>query len=231
MVVERLLDRVQLAVRRQPLDRGDLRAVDLDAEERARLRGRAVDEHRARAARRRVAPDVRARSARAAPAARRRGARAARAPARASCPFTVSATCRTQASLHRGFADTARSLDPIPPATDRQRTSTLPPVPEIREVNEDELDRWVAAMRTALDDDRHRRGLPRLEAAGARDGLAARAGTAPTSAARSGSAAGTRPRASPAARSASSAPHAAVGSARRCSPSSPPGRARTGTPS
>ena len=45
---------------REPLDRRDLRAVGLDAEDGARLHGLAVDEHRARAARGRVATDVRA---------------------------------------------------------------------------------------------------------------------------------------------------------------------------
>ena len=65
VVVERLLHGMQLAVRREALDRRDLRAVRLNAEHRARLRRGAVDEDRARAARGRVAADVRARSARA----------------------------------------------------------------------------------------------------------------------------------------------------------------------
>jgi hypothetical protein len=60
LLVEGLLDRVQLTTgREQPLDRGDLDAVRLDGEHRARLHRRAVDEHAARAAARRVAADVR----------------------------------------------------------------------------------------------------------------------------------------------------------------------------
>ena len=61
MIVERLLHRVQLAVRGEALDRGDLGAVGLDAEHGAGLHRLAVEQHRAGAARRRVATDVRAR--------------------------------------------------------------------------------------------------------------------------------------------------------------------------
>ena len=61
LLVERLLDRMQLPVARQALDRGDRRAVGLDREHRARLHRLAVDEHRARTTARRVAADLRAR--------------------------------------------------------------------------------------------------------------------------------------------------------------------------
>ena len=61
MVVERLLHGMELAVRGEPLDGRDLGPVDLDAEQGARLRGHAVDEDGACAARRGVAPDVRPR--------------------------------------------------------------------------------------------------------------------------------------------------------------------------
>ena len=61
MVVERLLHGMELAVRREALDRGHLGAVGLDAEQRARLHRHAVDEDGAGAARRGVAPDVRPR--------------------------------------------------------------------------------------------------------------------------------------------------------------------------
>ena len=60
MLLERLLHRVQLAVRGQALDGGDLVAVGLDGEHRARLHRLAVEVDRARAARGRVAADVRA---------------------------------------------------------------------------------------------------------------------------------------------------------------------------
>src|SRR6266852_3643035 len=56
---EPLLDRVQLAVLRQPLDRHDVGAVHLDGEEVARLDGLAVHEDRARAALAGVTADVR----------------------------------------------------------------------------------------------------------------------------------------------------------------------------
>ena len=59
MVVERLLNRVELAVSRKPLDRRDLRPVRLDPEQRARLHRLAVHEHGARAARGGVAAHVR----------------------------------------------------------------------------------------------------------------------------------------------------------------------------
>ena len=59
MLVEGLLHRMELAVRCEPLDRRDLEAVRLNGEHRARLHGLAVDEHRAGAARRRVAADLR----------------------------------------------------------------------------------------------------------------------------------------------------------------------------
>src|SRR5262249_32961115 len=61
LVFERLLHGMQRAVRREPFDRRDLLAVSLDAQDGARLHRLAVDEHRARAARRRVAADVRSR--------------------------------------------------------------------------------------------------------------------------------------------------------------------------
>jgi hypothetical protein len=57
VIVERLLDRMELAVLREPLDRRDLHAVGLDAEHRAGLHGLAVHEHRARPARGGVAAD------------------------------------------------------------------------------------------------------------------------------------------------------------------------------
>jgi hypothetical protein len=59
VVVERLLDRVQLAVSGEALDGRDLEPVGLDAEHRARLHGLTVHEHRAGPARGRLAPDVR----------------------------------------------------------------------------------------------------------------------------------------------------------------------------
>jgi hypothetical protein len=59
LLVESLLHRVQLTARGEALDRGDLGAVRLDGEHGARLHRRAVDEHAARAAARRVAADVR----------------------------------------------------------------------------------------------------------------------------------------------------------------------------
>src|SRR5437899_11440440 len=57
---ERLLDRVQLSVLLQAFHRGDLRALGLDGEDRARLHRIAVEQHRAGAAVRGVAADVRA---------------------------------------------------------------------------------------------------------------------------------------------------------------------------
>src|SRR5207237_402089 len=60
LLMESLLDGVQLPVRGETLDRGELRAVGLDAEHRARLDGLAVEQHRAGAARRGVTADVRA---------------------------------------------------------------------------------------------------------------------------------------------------------------------------
>src|SRR2546428_243481 len=44
---ERTLDRMELAILCETFDRGDLRALSLDGEDRARLRRTAVDEHRA----------------------------------------------------------------------------------------------------------------------------------------------------------------------------------------
>ena len=61
VIVERLLHRVQLPVRGEALDRRDLGAVGLDAEDGARLHRLAVEQHRAGAARGRVAADGRAR--------------------------------------------------------------------------------------------------------------------------------------------------------------------------
>src|SRR5712691_6879518 len=55
LLVEGTLDGVQLAVGREPLDRGHLAAVGLDGEHRARLDRLPVEQHRARAAGRRVA--------------------------------------------------------------------------------------------------------------------------------------------------------------------------------
>ena len=57
---EAVLQRMQVAVRREPLDRRDRRAVGLDREDRARLRAAAVDEDGAGSALAGVAPDVRA---------------------------------------------------------------------------------------------------------------------------------------------------------------------------
>ncbi|MBM2823804.1 MAG: hypothetical protein HW413_2550, partial [Thermoleophilia bacterium] len=59
VIVERLLNRVQLAIRRKAFDGHDLHPVSLDAEHRAGLHGLAVHEHRAGSARRRVAAHVR----------------------------------------------------------------------------------------------------------------------------------------------------------------------------
>src|SRR5437870_4039285 len=61
LLVERLLHRVELAVRGETLDRRDLRAVRLDSEHGARLDRLAVEQHRAGAARRGVAAHIRAR--------------------------------------------------------------------------------------------------------------------------------------------------------------------------
>ena len=58
---EGLLDRVELPALLEALDGGDLRSVRLNREHRARLHRDAVDEHGARPAIRRVAPDVRSR--------------------------------------------------------------------------------------------------------------------------------------------------------------------------
>ncbi len=58
LVVERLLDGMQLPVLREALDRGDLGAVGLDTEHRARLHRLAVHEHGAGPARGGVAADV-----------------------------------------------------------------------------------------------------------------------------------------------------------------------------
>ena len=58
VLVERRLHRVPLVAVGEALDRGDRRAVGLGREHRARLHRLAVDEHRARAAPRRVAPDL-----------------------------------------------------------------------------------------------------------------------------------------------------------------------------
>src|SRR5262249_15605791 len=55
---ESLLERVQLAADREPLDGLDRRAVGLDGEHRAALDGLTVDAHRARTAARGVAADV-----------------------------------------------------------------------------------------------------------------------------------------------------------------------------
>ena len=56
---ERALERVELAVLREPLDRRDLAALGLEREHGAALHGASVEEHGARAALARVAPDVR----------------------------------------------------------------------------------------------------------------------------------------------------------------------------
>ena len=109
--------------------------------------------------------------------------------------------------------------------------STVDTMTEIREIHEDELDRWVATMRAAVDEtdtvegyiDWKRQARETVWLLATDDGA--------TSGRRSGSAAGIRPRASPAARSASSPPCAVAGSAPPCSPSSPPGHAGSGTPS
>ena len=67
-----------VAVLGEALDGRHLVPVGLDGEQRARLDRLAVEQHRAGAARRRVAADVRARSGRAARAGSRRAAGAAR---------------------------------------------------------------------------------------------------------------------------------------------------------
>jgi hypothetical protein len=56
--MERLLDRMELPVGGQGLDRRDLAPVGLGGQERARLHGLAVEKHGARPARRRIAADV-----------------------------------------------------------------------------------------------------------------------------------------------------------------------------
>jgi len=55
---ETFLDRVQLTVLGDPLNRGHRRPICLDGEEGARLDGLAVDENRARATLRRIAANV-----------------------------------------------------------------------------------------------------------------------------------------------------------------------------
>src|SRR4051812_11152394 len=60
LLVERPLHRMQLAVPREPLDRGDVGAFGLHREHGARLDGLAVDVHGARTARRGVTAHVRA---------------------------------------------------------------------------------------------------------------------------------------------------------------------------
>src|ERR1700682_5517651 len=59
LLVERLLNRMELTVSGETLDRGDLGTVGLDTENGARLDRLAVDHDRARAAGRRVAADIR----------------------------------------------------------------------------------------------------------------------------------------------------------------------------
>ena len=61
MLDERLLQRVQLAVRAEPLDRGDRATFVLDRQRQAREDSLAVDQHRAGAARALVAALLRAR--------------------------------------------------------------------------------------------------------------------------------------------------------------------------
>src|SRR5579859_1017987 len=61
VLAKSLLHRVQLAVAREALDGGHLRAVRLDGEHRAALHGATADQHGARAALAGVAADVRAR--------------------------------------------------------------------------------------------------------------------------------------------------------------------------
>src|SRR5262245_22268753 len=61
LLVVRLLDRMELPVLGQPFDRGHVAAVGLDREQRARLDGLAVEQHRAGSARGRIAADMRAR--------------------------------------------------------------------------------------------------------------------------------------------------------------------------
>src|SRR5512143_2670910 len=63
LLEEPVLDRMELAVLLEALDRHDLPAVGLDGEDRARLHRDAVEQDRARPAVRRVAADVRARQA------------------------------------------------------------------------------------------------------------------------------------------------------------------------
>ena len=60
LLPEAVLQRMQLAVLGEPLDRGDLRAVGLHREDRARFGAAAVDEDRARTALAGIAADVRA---------------------------------------------------------------------------------------------------------------------------------------------------------------------------
>ena len=84
LLVERLLHRVQLAVRGEALDRRHLAAVGLHGEHRARLHRLAVEQHRARAAGGRVAADVRPLEPERARAGSTRAAAAARRPPRAA---------------------------------------------------------------------------------------------------------------------------------------------------
>ena len=142
---------MQLSVRREALDRRDLRAVDLHAEQRARLGRGAVDDNGAGATRRRVAADVRPGQAEAGRAGRRRATRAARARARASCRSRSARRVAPQASLRRAsrYGSVARAY-----TADARRRDGLASVAvaELREIHEDELERWVATMRTAVDE-------------------------------------------------------------------------------
>ena len=63
VLAERLLERVELAVAHESLDRQELGAVGLDREHDAGTRGLAVDQNSARAADAVLAADVRARQA------------------------------------------------------------------------------------------------------------------------------------------------------------------------
>ena len=93
-------------------------AVGLDREHRARLHRLAVDEHGARAARRRVAPDLGAGEPRTPPAGTARATCAARRRARCVAPFTVMPICMRSPSSRAG-----RSLAPIRSVQRRHRSA------------------------------------------------------------------------------------------------------------
>src|SRR3990172_796923 len=129
VLLERLLDRVQPSVLREPFDRRDRRAVRLDHEHRARLHGPSVEEDRARAAVARVAPHVGAREPELVPnEVHEEGARFD-GPL---VPRAVHGQSDAPPALRRGGLRVARhaprppARSPARPSAPRAKTSTLP---------------------------------------------------------------------------------------------------------